>query len=410
MHRPIGQVRGFTLVEIVVVTTIVVILIAAAGPAFSGMLASQERTAAESRLQGALAAARETAVRSGPGEDAAAVFIFEPAGGGGQSPGGRLTIVTAVKVGQLADRDWTVSPTAVPNIVREVFVPVGVSKPVELPRGWMVRGYAGDNLIDGEWYEPTSGETRYGLGAPAWVFPETGFYSRNVQNPSGTDTGFSRQTFMVRFQGGSGNIVTGERFPAVVVLPRPSSSGRGPSGVVDRSNLWSVYRLDEAANLRNAVSGILARPWLLSSDPAAETAVETANRRIRLLGDRSSDTVLARSLTELALYDEQALAQALGVNVDRVSDTIYAIDETAWLAQAPATGGNADIRPQYVGQLRGNPQTTRRINRWIERWEDLDDPSSQATTTDRPVELFTIDRFAGALRPMTVPTTSTGNP
>lgn len=405
MRRTTGQRRGFTLVEIVVVTTIVVILIAAAVPAFSGMLASQERAAAESRLQGALAAARETAVRSGAGEDAAAVFIFEPAGGGGQNPGGRLTIVTAVKVGLLADRDWTVSPNAVPNAVREVFVPVDASKPVELPRGWMVRGYAGENLIDGEWYEPTSGETRYALGEPAWVFPETGFYSRNVQNPAGTDTGFSRQTFMVRFQGGSGNIVTGERFPAVVVLPRPSDSGRRGVGT-----LHNRYRLDEAANLRNAVAGILARPWLLSSDPAAENAVDTANRRISLLGDRSSDTVLARSLTELALYDEQALAQGLGVNLDRVSDTIYAIDETAWLAQAPATGGNADIRPQYVGQLRGDPRTTRRINRWIERWQDLDNASSQATTTDRPVELFTIDRFLGALRPMTVPTTPTGNP
>ena len=133
-----GSYRGFTLIELLIVIAIFLLLLAIAVPAFASMLYSSEQSLAENSLRAGLSAAREAAARSPKGRDAVAAFFYEPATGHAQ-------VVVCVSAGTV--KDQAANP-ALPLVDREVFAPVAGFAPVQLPRGWTVRGYAPANSID----------------------------------------------------------------------------------------------------------------------------------------------------------------------------------------------------------------------------------------------------------------------
>lgn len=354
---------AFTLTELLVVIAIIVLLIVLAVPAFSTMVRSQEAAAAETRLQGALTAARDAAVRSGSGQDTGAVFAFEP--------GGRLTITVAQRIGTLNDTSST------PPVLREIFVPLDTVEPFELPRNWAVRGYAPASAIGVmDWYDSGSGPVRYTLNQPAWVFPETGFYSMGV-----ADAGQDRQTFMVRFEGGSGVVMSGTPDPVLVVMPRASEAGRP----IDPAQAWR--RPDRAADLRRWAVRILTDKINL-----------TDTERVAILGNVSSDMVLARGVTTLALFDDRKLAAALGVRLDPVTNSLYAIDRGVF------DSGRQQVRPTWVTGPRIRSSS---MNRWIEGYANIH--ANDAVQAENPeARVFLVDRNVGAIRAVRTQMTPAG--
>lgn len=385
--------RAFTIIELLVVILIITILALVAIPSFSAMVYSSEAALAETRLTTAFRAARDAAVRSSGDEDAALAFFYEP--------GGRLTIVPCLKVGRVEDHRVTGGgiPDASRPVVRDVFVPVDFMEPVQMPRNWMIRGYAPFGSIDsasGDWYEEANGQQRYGdrlLGGPDagrgdWVFPETAFYLGGTPQTAGAaaanTSGAYRQSFMVRFQAGSGMLApTG--IEALVISPRPSGLGRvnPPHG---------GWRIDRAVDLRRFVRQVLQDPMI---DPiTGAPAANPADWRRWLLGDYSSDTVLCKSVGQVALYDENRLAAGLasvGVRLDRNSGCIYAFDPANPYPQLPA----ATVPPAELSH---------RINRWIEGDTNFDgevhrSPPGGPRGVDEPsARVFTIDRHTGEAR------------
>src|SRR5262245_7835639 len=217
---------GFTLVELLMVIAIFVLLLAIAVPAFSSMLYSSEQSLADNHLRMGIAAARDVAVRSAQGEDSAAVFFYDPVTN-------RATILACVKAGTIRDDDTSDPTLPAPWLVdREVFVPAPGFEPVQLPRGWTVRGYAAPLTIDDAWYGDPAGQQRVAASLynsltarrrGNWLFPETGFYDEDdLQNDDGAD----RATFMVRFEGGTGLLKTWDMSAVVVLAVNPSTACR----------------------------------------------------------------------------------------------------------------------------------------------------------------------------------------
>jgi prepilin-type N-terminal cleavage/methylation domain-containing protein len=134
MTRPPIQRRdvAFTLIELLIVISIFVLLLAIAVPAFSSMLYSSEQSMAENALRTGIAAARDAAIRSAQGEDAAAVFFYD-------YRTGRESILPCVYAGTIKD-DCQPRVTC-PRGARGVRPRPGF-EPVQLPRGWSARGYA----------------------------------------------------------------------------------------------------------------------------------------------------------------------------------------------------------------------------------------------------------------------------
>ncbi|MCW5766416.1 MAG: prepilin-type N-terminal cleavage/methylation domain-containing protein [Phycisphaeraceae bacterium] len=355
--------HAFTLVELLVVIAIIVLLIVLALPAFSSMVYSQQSSAAESRLASAVAAARDAAVRSGTGQDAAAVFFFEP--------GGNTTVIACLKVGTLLDR------VGGNDVLRDVFVPLDTVEPIELPRGWMVRAYAPQSALGvEEWYDAGGGPLRYPATGPAWVFPETGFYDL-----SAADAGRDRQSFMIRFEGGTGSVLAGVPDPVLVVSPRPSDAQRPTSTNLE----WR--RPDRASDLRRWAVRILTDRRNL-----------TDQERRAIIGGQSSDVVLARGTTMIALYDERRMAAALGVRTDPISGSLYEIDPGEFDA------GRQGVVPRFVTGIPGNAAS---MSRWIEGYANP--TAADATRADNPeARIFTIDRVLGVLRPVQVQLTPVG--
>lgn len=348
--------RAFSLTELLVVLVIIVILLGIAIPAFRSMSQSQEKTSSEARLGFALSAARDAAVTAGEGNDVAAVFVYEL--------GGPMRVVPCRVAGRL------LVPTGNASAPQdfEILTPVSTIEPTSLPPGWTVRAYAPGATIGGGWYDDGA-TARYTPGQPAWVFPETGFFDHTIAND-----GQNRQTFMVRFEGGTGKLVGVSPRPALVVLPRPSSDGR---------TLPDYARVDLAPDLRQFVETVL-------TDPRLSTAERSA-----AIGPNSGDVVLAKPVSVLALVDESALAGALGVRIDEASRCLYA---------APEADVRAGLRlaPQLVpGPTGGAPVPTLWVDRAIEFYANPQG-SDNARVTDREVRLYTIDRYSGALRELPV--------
>jgi hypothetical protein len=371
---------AFTITELIVVIAIIILIVAVAVPAFQSIIYSSEATVAQTRMSAGLKAARDYAMQAGPGEDTAAVFFYDFDPDPRRRTGGRLRIVPCIRVGELDDIPPPGGLGTGPGqtVRREVFVPIPGAEPVELPKGWMVRAFAPPGWVDSVWYEGT----RYNSTDPAghWVFPETGFYNRDeVLDFSNNQT--ARQSFMVRFQGGSGELSPTSTREVLVLAPRPSVLGRS----TNPADVWK--RADLASDLRRFARRILtSRDLMTGASP---------NEAQRLLGDRSADTVLVRPVWMLALYDERRLASAIGAEIDPVTGCIY------------KSGTNL---PEFVNNIPGPANMVgRRIRQWIEGDTNFDDEVRKRAISsasgggirrgDAPeARLFTIDGFTGNLR------------
>jgi prepilin-type N-terminal cleavage/methylation domain-containing protein len=306
--------RAFTLTELIVVISLIVILLAIAVPSFGSMLRSNERSSAVNAMQIGIQQARDAATRS-RGGDSAAVFVFDVANAGRGGP--VLTIVTCLQVATIKDLDGRNNQAQA--VDRDVFVPVASAQVVQLPRNWNVRAFVPAGAIDTAgnsslWYNrPASfsalaGFRQYDQNTANWIFPESGMF--DPSNLSAGDNGRLRQTFMVRFEAGTGAISrSGEPvtvvFPAIGNAPRNLQADRDPTRATDLRQ-W-VNRVLVEYNAANIVGGSPA-PW----QPVQQ-----------FLGHDSVDTVLARPVDRLSVYNERALAAALGVRPSRATGTIY---------------------------------------------------------------------------------------
>lgn len=332
-----GRTRtAFTLAELLAVITILVLIVGLAVPAFRSLLYSSNQALAENKLRMGLGTAREAALLSAGGGDTAAVFTLDA--------GGRVTITPYVQVAVLTDVNADNE-----LVQRDVFVPFTRFSPVQMPGGWMVRGYAVAYAVSRDWYEKTYGEDAdidY-RAQGNWLAPESGYYDE-----FSTDDGADRQTFMVRFRAGTGLVDTGATGEALIVSPRPSSLDRAGEDWLDPN---------EAADLGRWVARVLARPPNLEP-PSWE-----------ILGDRSGDTILAKPVTLLAIADESRVASAVEVRRDRQTGSLY---------RDPR---NNNGEPEFVEDL--DPD---RVNQWIEgRLE------RGGRAVDSDAMLFAIDRYGG---------------
>lgn len=349
--------HAFTLVELLVVITIFVLLLAIAVPSFSSLIYSSERAQAENQLVAGLNQARSAALASESTGDTAAVFFFDN--------NGRLRILTCVDVGDIPDVDTAGTP-----LTRDVFVPVASYPAAQLPRGWAVRGFAPVGAVDtgsgSGWYDKPSGSNREFVPTTGnWVFPETAYY-----DPTKGDVGFNRQTFMIRFQGGTGVLRSDVTTPSVVLDFSPATLFRS-------SAPWSEYRFDSTDRpevlVRRAVSRGLTDPNFRDTKLA------------KLLGDRASDTVLTRCVTELALYDENELAGAIGARgVNKATGSLYG-------GAKPST---VPVVPRLDASLFGTAFDAAKVPQLINDW--VLGVGEQTKPSD--VRLYTVDRYSGQAR------------
>jgi|GEM_PF-834400 len=374
---PGSRPRGFTIMEMIVVVIMLLAVLAMVLPSFVSLKRSGEFSVAQELLKQAVRDARGRALSAK--NDTAVVFVFSPETG--------VQLLVCERVGQtIVDGDTSQTNAGGAVVEREVFVPITGRKPVEIPRGVSVRGYAKQFSVDNAWYEPTqNGGVRYLVDDPAWVFPETDFYSRLVadnQANTAADVGRDRQTFMVRFASRTGQLVAGEAAAAVVVLPRPSASGR-------QRDLAAIERLDLSADLASQVASIVERP--LWPDGSVAPLAQRG-----LLGDDSSDTALVRSVTRLALYRERELAAALGVRLDAVSGTIYELPEN-YQNVGGAQRDSRTVYPQYVLELREDSRTPVSVLRWVEGFSVLNDASSTVRSAGGRPLLYSVHPLRGEL-------------
>lgn len=373
-----GRPRGFTIIELLVVITIITIIVLIALPRFSAMLSSQEEQLAVNLLGTAMKSGRDAAMRSGGDDDAAVVFFYRP-GPANSSVGGRLVMVPCVKVGTFLDDPRRLNGGGSDDVrgeLRDVFVPVTGFDPVVLPRNWMVRGYAPPNSIDAasQWYE--SGATvRYQQAEGNWVFPETDFYDHS-KDRSGND----RQTFMVRFKAGTGEVVTVPNSTAIVLDVRPNYQNRGGSG----NPSWDLYNAyDRTGFVRKALRhGGTARQLLFGSDGS---------------GQYSSDVVLVRPVGQLALYDGTKLAAALGAQASPGSSCLY-LPPPDPNGVVGATNDPTSDFPQFVAGV-----DSIKINQWIEGDTNFNDRVEGPDGRDGPTAfVYSLDRYSGEPRRLEV--------
>lgn len=363
-----GKRKGFTLTELLVVIAVLVAVVLVGLPAFSSMLSGSERTLAINQLKIGLSAARDAAIR-GDNVDSAAVFFFEP--------NGRVRVVPCVFVGRITDRRNPAQAFGPTNSVeRDVFAPVGTVEATTLPRGWSVRAYAAPNLLHqagaqlstippNGWYEPMPNRD-VDRGRGAWVFPETGFYDVDRVEAIASRASV-RQTFMVRFEAGTGEVKSKDQGPVLVLATRPSEIGR------PQRNAASLrLRPDVASN-----QAVWARRLIASLDLSDDQKTE-------YLGDRSADTVLACSTDLLALYDEARMASSIGARgLNRGTGTIYAPFD-------PNVGVGYDmslfngLSPIAVSQA---------VDEWL-----TGELRRNGEFVESDALIYTFDRFTGALR------------
>jgi prepilin-type N-terminal cleavage/methylation domain-containing protein len=385
MQRP-GAARAFTLTELLVVITLLVIVIAVGLPAFGAMLASSNRTLAIGQFKAAMSAARDAAIRS-TDSDSAAVFFFEP--------GGRMTIVPCVQVGTVQDRDhlnWNQYPNF--TVKRDVFAPAGSSEPIQLPPGWMVRAFAGSAMLDDGnanatgWYGEVPGSREYNADNGSWVFPETGFFNQDADRDTGANNRTLRQTFMVRFEKGTGNLVVNQAFPSVVLAPRSSEQG-AVTRVVGTPLETDWRRVDRTDNVAQWARRLLAR----RVDPSAAVGSGKVlpGDLAALIGDESGDTVLASSVDLVSLYEEKTLAASIGARgLNRYSASIYAWGEPG-NANAPVPNEPRIDTALFTGQ---SPQVVQqRVDDWIVGTLRLDGRQVESDAL-----IYGFDRYTGQPR------------
>lgn len=365
---------AFTVVEMLVVIVIITILLLVTIPSFNAMMYSSEQSLSENLLRGATRSARDVAIRSASDRDSAMVVTYDPATQ-------RTILSTFVKAGVVRDFDPAAPTDQDRYVLREVFVPARDSAPVSLPRGWMVRGYVPAGFVDAtgtrdSWY----GGGRYSSGNGNWVFPENGFF-----DPAAQDAGENRHTFVVRFEAGTGLMRSGDAGAILLYVPSPDGQWR--------QNVAGGALRDQITKRSDDAEAYVQR--ILSLGPAAAGGnVNEVNRVKRdLLGRRSTDMVMARPVSALAVYDENRMAAAFNTSVNRISGSVYRPP-----TYIDASISIASTQPEL---LSGVEQVS--INRWIQGDTDLNSRISDASGADQPeARIFTIDRYTGTLRPVEV--------
>ncbi|MBK7405163.1 MAG: prepilin-type N-terminal cleavage/methylation domain-containing protein [Phycisphaerales bacterium] len=345
--------RGFTLTELIVVITIIVILTAVAVPAFRSTLASSESSMAETQLRLAFATGREAALHSDSGSDSALMFQFEP--------GGRTSMIACEYIGTFRDKSGSRDVSGrYPD--RDVFVPISAFDPIQLPRGWMVRGFVPAGLLDlggaggRDWYDGN----RYDNKVRSWVFPETGFF-----DALRADDGAERQSFLVRFDGKTGAVLVGDPRECLVLLPRATASDRTRAP-------FDQYRFDRDADLAGLVQHALQR------DDWKGISGSGIDQISRLLGDVSGDTVLCHTVEQVVLYKESDLAESMQARIDKATGCLY----------------KDAVKPEYVAKL-----DTDRLNRWLEG--DTNNDGQWIEQGDTPVaRIYTLQRYTASLQPV----------
>lgn len=371
MSRARTHRSAFTLTELLVVISIIVLLIALAIPAFTSILYNNERAQAENQLRVGLAAARDMAIQS-DGGDAAAVFRF--------SAPGRIVITAAIQVASIDDEvisngTYVQGQGGQPGRVRDVFVQVPGVEPIQLPRGWSVRGFAPPGTVDAQrpsgagygWYDgpsmPSGTQTRGN-----WVFPETAFTAGTA------DQGWNRQTFIVRFEAGTGSLAAGNADECIIVDQSPAQAFRTVPP-------FSNYRLD-----RDSDPGRFIRRTLSPASPL------TVDERRALLGDRSPDTILARPVTELALYDEARLAASLqSMGLNKATGTVYG---------DPASPRTVPTSPMFDSNLFPGGFDAAQVNQNISLWLE-GRLAANGVVVESDARIFTLQRYLGQMQEVT---------
>lgn len=353
----LAQRAAFTLIEVLLVISIMVLILAISIPAFSGLLYSSDQSLAENALRGGLQAARDAAVRSAFGQDTAAVFFYD---------NGRSSIVVCKLVGKLDD----VTPPPAQAVTREVFAPVQGFDPTQLPFGWTVRGLALPGRINAEWYNDSYGALGAGVTNDAnCVLPETSFYDKASGDDNPDNKGGVRHSFLVRFQGGTGEVVMRDETPVIVFAVAPSSVFR-QTGLFKE---WDALREGDPVRFASRVlsapySGLPNKPWISAVD------------RRKVIGDQSTDTVLARPVEHLVVCQEKRALAAVGIRQDRVTNTYY---------QAPSvTVKKAEFSSEVT------VQKLQDLNKWF--MARLLSPSGELVESD--ARQFTVQRHLGQLQ------------
>lgn len=351
-----GAHRGFTLIELIAVVTLLLVVLGIAVPAFTGMINASQRSLAENSLRAGVTIARDLAVLNG--QDSGLLFVRES--------NGRTRLIPVVKVGTVKDAILNQNgstgfnpddPTNFPSVERDVFAAVDFSSPMQLPRGWSIAGYAdagtidravptssGAPLTDG-WYDSEAyGDNGMNLTSGAtpdpvrdtghWLLPESDLYEKFMQGP-GTQppSGFSsqvsgadldrtpRQSFMVRFESGTGLLQRGGR-PALVLDPRSSSLGRGDLTAASNDARW--LRADRINDAETWANRVLTTVDVNSDGFVAPNDLSDPSFRMLAIGNFSNDTVLAGTVSRLAVFQESDLAGGLGASgLNRETDSLY---------------------------------------------------------------------------------------
>jgi prepilin-type N-terminal cleavage/methylation domain-containing protein len=345
--------RAFTLTELIVVITIILILLAVSIPTFRSTIAASESSNAETKLRLALLSGRNAALHADSGADTAVVFFFEP--------GGRTSAVVCEYAGSIEDNSES------DPVDRDIFVPIPNFEPIQLPQGWMVRGFApagtmalGAGSSNVTWYDGN----RYDTDVRNWIFPETGFYDAFER-----DDGGDRQSFMIRFVGGIGSVALGDSREALVISPRPTAAGRTTAP-------WANFRVDIGNDTLSVVRKAILRFESFAIFGGG------ADPLTKLFGDSSGDTVLCRSIEQVALYKAADLASAIGSKLDRDTGSFY----------------QDKPNPKYVLTVLAKADD---IPRWIEGNTNLNDDWIVDDEDDLPVaRIYTVQRYTGALQPI----------
>lgn len=422
--------RGaFTLVEVLVVIVIATILISLSVPAYQNLIESSEQSLAVNALQNAVRSAQDIALERGGDSDGAVVFLHDGAG--------RVSMVPAVKIGEYENPVQPIgggggggnfinpSPIGVDTVRVEVFAPTETGREIQLPRLWSVRGYAvpgslndrmtpsrpsdnPDEKIAAVWYNsPIYGgdDVTDPIRREAhWVFPETGFYARDAQyEGGGTDGDIAgnpqnqrtpRQSFMIRFDGRTGQLVR-DTTPAIFIDPRPSRE-RPYGDPPDPDDAWK--RIDLSISAKQWALRVLQFPDPDGDGDAWARADES--ERTKLIGNASHDTVFVKSVTRLALYNEEELAQDIGAKGLNATGTLYlpydqadsgseiGFDDAIWRGDFP---GIDEVRDRINAWIEGNTNNEDNEDRIL---FDAEDPS----VSDQPkARLYLIQPYSAEL-------------
>jgi hypothetical protein len=214
-------------------------------------------------------------------------------------------------------------------------------------------------------------------GRGLWVFPETDFVDR--KDASLGNKGWQRQTLMVRFKGTTGQVATSDGRKAIVVDPVNASDFRSTAPY---SNAFA--RFDLAAD-----PALLAKR--LTTRDLTGSGLSIGDLR-KVIGDTSIDTVLAGTVTNLALYQEFKMMGALGVTRPNevTGNTMYTDPESVGYmgpeldSTRLPTGVSADVMAVQIGEwLTGAYQ-----------------PTGATSPVPTSARLYTIDRNLGQLQGM----------